>query len=50
MEANEKLTLRAGLKLADNPIPADAPSIPLFLATVKNHATLVFVPAPPQTH
>ena len=38
-KANEQLTLRAGLNLADNPIP-DAYVNPLFPATVKNHATL----------
>lgn len=38
-KANEKLTLRAGLNLADNPIP-DAYVNPLFPATVKSHATL----------
>ena len=38
-KANEKLTLRAGLNLADNPIP-DAYVNPLFPATVKNHVTL----------
>ncbi len=40
-KANEQLTLRAGLNLADNPIP-DATVNPLFPATVKNHATLGF--------
>ncbi len=38
-KANDKLTLRAGLNLADNPIP-DAYVNPLFPATVKNHVTL----------
>ena len=38
-KANEQLTLRAGLNLADNPIP-DQYVNPLFPATVKNHATL----------
>lgn len=38
-KANEKLTLRAGLNLADNPIP-DTYVNPLFPATVKNHVTL----------
>ncbi len=38
-KANEQLTLRAGLNLADNPIP-DAYVNPLFPATVKNHVTL----------
>jgi long-chain fatty acid transport protein len=38
-KANEQLTLRAGLNLADNPIP-DATVNPLFPATVKNHFTL----------
>jgi long-chain fatty acid transport protein len=33
------LTLRAGLNLADNPIPDDYVN-PLFPATVKSHATL----------
>jgi long-chain fatty acid transport protein len=37
--ANDKLTLRAGLNLADNPIP-DTYVNPLFPATVKNHVTL----------
>lgn len=36
--ANTQLTLRAGLNLADNPIP-DATVNPLFPATVKNHFT-----------
>ena len=40
-KANDKLTLRAGLNLADNPIP-NAYVNPLFPATVKNHATLGF--------
>lgn len=35
---NNALTLRAGLNLADNPIP-DATVNPLFPATVKNHYT-----------
>ena len=38
-KANEQLTLRAGLNLAENPIP-DAYVNPLFPATVKNHVTL----------
>ncbi|MEI8171100.1 MAG: outer membrane protein transport protein [Rhodoferax sp.] len=38
-KANEQLTLRAGLNLADNPIP-DAYVNPLFPATVKSHVTL----------
>lgn len=38
-KANEVLTLRAGLNLADNPIP-DTYVNPLFPATVKNHVTL----------
>ncbi len=38
-KANDQLTLRAGLNLADNPIP-DATVNPLFPATVKNHFTL----------
>lgn len=38
-KANEQLTLRAGLNLADNPIP-DTYVHPLFPATVKSHATL----------
>ena len=38
-KANEQLTLRAGLNLADNPIP-DAFVNPLFPATVKSHVTL----------
>lgn len=38
-KANEALTLRAGMNLADNPIP-DAYVNPLFPATVKNHYTL----------
>jgi long-chain fatty acid transport protein len=38
-KANEQLTLRAGLNLADNPIP-DTYVNPLFPATVKNHITL----------
>ena len=37
-KANEQLTLRAGLNLADNPIP-DATVNPLFPAIVKSHAT-----------
>lgn len=36
--ANEQLTLRAGLNLADNPIP-DATVNPLFPAIVKSHVT-----------
>jgi long-chain fatty acid transport protein len=39
--ASEQLTIRAGLNLADNPIP-DATVNPLFPATVKNHATVGF--------
>jgi long-chain fatty acid transport protein len=38
-KANDALTLRAGLNLADNPIPNDYVN-PLFPATVKSHATL----------
>ena len=38
-KANDVLTLRAGLNLADNPIP-DTYVNPLFPATVKNHVTL----------
>ncbi len=38
-KANEQLTLRAGLNLADNPIP-DATVNFLFPATVKNHVTM----------
>jgi long-chain fatty acid transport protein len=38
-KASEALTLRAGLNLADNPIPNDFVH-PLFPATVKTHATL----------
>ncbi|MBP9905772.1 MAG: outer membrane protein transport protein [Rhodoferax sp.] len=38
-KANQQLTLRAGLNLADNPVP-DAYVNPLFPATVKNHVTL----------
>lgn len=37
-QANDTLTLRAGLNLADNPIP-DVTVNPLFPATVRNHAT-----------
>jgi long-chain fatty acid transport protein len=37
--ANENLTLRAGLNMADNPIP-DAYVNPLFPATVTNHFTV----------
>jgi long-chain fatty acid transport protein len=40
-KANDALTLRAGLNLADNPIPNDYVN-PLFPATVKSHATLGF--------
>ena len=40
-KTSEQLTLRAGLNLADNPIP-DALVNPLFPATVKSHATLGF--------
>jgi long-chain fatty acid transport protein len=40
-KTSEQLTIRAGLNLADNPIP-DATVNPLFPATVKNHATLGF--------
>lgn len=46
--ANQQLTLRAGVNLADNPIP-DAYVNPLFPATVKSHYTLgagwAFTPA-----
>lgn len=38
-KASEQLTLRAGLNLADNPIP-EALVNPLFPATVKNHVTM----------
>jgi long-chain fatty acid transport protein len=38
-KANDALTLRAGLNLADNPIPNDYVN-PLFPATVKSHVTL----------
>jgi len=38
-KANEALTLRAGLNLADNPVP-DADVNPLFPAIVKNHVSL----------
>lgn len=38
-KANEALTLRAGLNLADNPIP-DQFVNPLFPATVRDHVTL----------
>lgn len=38
-KANDALTLRAGMNLADNPIP-DTYVNPLFPATVKNHYTL----------
>ena len=38
-KASDVLTLRAGLNLADNPIPDDYVN-PLFPATVKSHATL----------
>lgn len=38
-KANEALTLRAGVNLADNPIP-DTYVNPLFPATVKSHVTL----------
>lgn len=38
-KANDQLTLRAGVSLADNPIP-DAFVNPLFPATVRNHVTL----------
>lgn len=37
-KGNEQLTLRAGLNVADNPIP-DATVNPLFPAIVKNHVT-----------
>jgi long-chain fatty acid transport protein len=37
-KASNELTLRAGVNLADNPIP-DTYVNPLFPATVKNHAT-----------
>lgn len=39
--ASERLTIRAGLNLADNPVP-DATVNPLFPAIVKNHVTLGF--------
>jgi long-chain fatty acid transport protein len=38
-KATSRLTLRAGLNIADNPIP-DADVHPLFPATIKNHYTL----------
>ena len=38
-KANDQLTLRAGLNLADNPVP-DNYVHPLFPATVKTHVTL----------
>jgi len=38
-KANDKLTLRAGLNLADNPVP-DSYVHPLFPAIVKDHVTL----------
>jgi len=38
-KANDQLTLRAGLNLADNPVP-DTYVHPLFPATVKNHVML----------
>ena len=38
-KANEQLTVRTGLNLADNPIP-DTYVNPLFPATVRNHFTL----------
>lgn len=38
-KASEPLTLRAGVNLADNPVP-DATVNPLFPATVKNHFTM----------
>jgi long-chain fatty acid transport protein len=38
---NEALTLRAGLNLANNPIPSSYMN-PLFPATIKNHVTLGF--------
>jgi len=40
-KANDALTLRAGMNLADNPIP-DTDVNPLFPAIVKNHYTLGF--------
>jgi long-chain fatty acid transport protein len=40
-KANEKLTLRAGLNLADNPVP-DATVNYLFPATIKSHVTAGF--------
>jgi long-chain fatty acid transport protein len=40
-KASEQLTLRAGLNLADNPVP-DATVNPLFPAIVKNHVTFGF--------
>ena len=38
-KANDQLTLRTGLNLADNPVP-DAYVHPLFPATVRNHFTV----------
>ncbi len=38
-KATSRLTLRAGLNIADNPVP-DADVHPLFPATIKNHYTL----------
>ena len=38
-KTSEQLTLRAGLNLADNPIP-DATVNPLFPAIVRNHVTM----------
>jgi long-chain fatty acid transport protein len=40
-KAGEQLTLRAGVNLADNPIPEDLVN-PLFPATVKSHITAGF--------
>ena len=40
-KANEQLTLRAGLNLANNPVP-DSTVNPLFPAIVKNHVTFGF--------
>jgi long-chain fatty acid transport protein len=40
-KANDALTLRAGLNLADNPVPDNFVN-PLFPATVKDHVTLGF--------
>jgi long-chain fatty acid transport protein len=40
-KANDQLTVRTGLNLADNPVP-DTYVNPLFPATVRNHFTLGF--------